>query len=693
MLTPGTWTIANNLSVPTTINLWVTKGADVVINSGRTLTLNSLGIFERPDWYSGAGTAVFNFHQWPFTASFVRLRCDPAVPASSLTIVSFPCDAFVKDGNATWPIHETGISIIVPDSPTVWLGAYREVQTGSNAPAGWTGVSGSHYIFQASATEPVTCGGCITIAQVTVAGSVITAIDLSWAPADPVGHVVNVMDPQFGITGDGITDDTVGFQAALNAAARKTLFVPEGDYIITASLTLPRSIRITGATRRGNGTGPGLASIGTYLIANFAGPVFIRTSGPVETADILIEHMNIQGDRGTYGAGNGITLTNLSDVVFRNIVITAFGTDNIHIDGGTHHYFRDVFSSNAGTSNLHVENETLLSLIQYVTDIGANSLRLITVSGYNILSSHFEGASIAGINATGDVSGRIEDSFFTQAPTAILFGTGSQPRRSIILGNDINCDGSGSSIGIDLSNTASLEIQVADNRVIACDMAIRSRMNSGSITGNLFYGLETGMDITPSAVTIRPIIIANNYAQGDTNSILHNSGDNALYVGNITVSQNGSFRPMVITAGVPEVYAKPYAVRAGLTGVQSIPNNAWTSVGWNIENYDTKAMHDNSTNPSRFIAVSPGRYTIRALVTLVASAAGNFRGVRLRVDGAAVIAENTTFVDFSTGGGTTLLLTTDWDFPASSYVEVQVIQDTGGAINLLTVSHASLRHN
>ena len=49
-----------------------------------------------------------------------------------------------------------------------------------------------------------------------------------WAP---VGPYVNAND--FGVKADGTTDDRVALQAALTAAAGKTLYIPKGTYIVS----------------------------------------------------------------------------------------------------------------------------------------------------------------------------------------------------------------------------------------------------------------------------------------------------------------------------------------------------------------------------------------------------------------------------------------------------------------------------
>jgi hypothetical protein len=59
-----------------------------------------------------------------------------------------------------------------------------------------------------------------------------------------VGDFVRVKD--LGARGDGVTDDTAAFQAALYASVGKILFVNAGSYILTSTVTVPSGSKIVG---------------------------------------------------------------------------------------------------------------------------------------------------------------------------------------------------------------------------------------------------------------------------------------------------------------------------------------------------------------------------------------------------------------------------------------------------------------
>jgi nitrous oxidase accessory protein NosD len=82
------------------------------------------------------------------------------------------------------------------------------------------------------------------------------------------GEVINVLD--YGATGDGTTDDTTAIQAAIVAAANKTLYFPAGIYLFTGLLTIDNSMTICGENnstqlKPSNGSGNTLRVNASYV--------------------------------------------------------------------------------------------------------------------------------------------------------------------------------------------------------------------------------------------------------------------------------------------------------------------------------------------------------------------------------------------------------------------------------------------
>jgi hypothetical protein len=102
--------------------------------------------------------------------------------------------------------------------------------------------------------------------------------------------VISISDRDFGCVGDGVTDNTDGFQRALDAAAGKTLFIPIGTFIVAPTTT--KWLRV---------------SSGTTIVG--AGPGSI---------------VKVKANAGDYEAvfsGNPVPETNTTDVVYSNFRI------------------------------------------------------------------------------------------------------------------------------------------------------------------------------------------------------------------------------------------------------------------------------------------------------------------------------------------------------------------------------------
>jgi len=117
---------------------------------------------------------------------------------------------------------------------------------------------------------------------------------------------------------------------------------------------------------------------------------------------------------------------------------------------------------------------------------------------------------------------------------------------------------------------------------------------------------------------------------------------------------------------------------------QSIPNATNTVVALNSERWDSGGVHDNVTNNSRLTATEAGVYVITGAIQFAPNATG-FRGVLLRVNGSTFIASNEMLV---IDGVNNMEINTQsiWRFNVNEYVEMLVVQNSGGALNLNSTS-------
>jgi len=80
-------------------------------------------------------------------------------------------------------------------------------------------------------------------------GQVLKWNGTQWAPAadtdtDTGGDVGIINAADYGVVGDGVTDDTDSLQAAIDAAAGQRLWIPSGRYIISSQLTVASNTEI-----------------------------------------------------------------------------------------------------------------------------------------------------------------------------------------------------------------------------------------------------------------------------------------------------------------------------------------------------------------------------------------------------------------------------------------------------------------
>ena len=179
------------------------------------------------------------------------------------------------------------------------------------------------------------------------------------------GAPVNVKD--FGAVGDGVTDDTVAIQDAVNQSRGKILFFPKGNYLISDAVQLSRQ-SIVGETSTTHAP-----FVGTKFTLSTA------SAGITVGAESTIEHIMVDGD-GVVGT-KGITLLSnnhynmlsdvqvtgceyglyISDSAWSQNIENSFFTSNktnIYVGASSAIYFRGCEANNctgaAGFHNIHV---------------------------------------------------------------------------------------------------------------------------------------------------------------------------------------------------------------------------------------------------------------------------------------------------------------------------------------------------
>lgn len=132
---------------------------------------------------------------------------------------------------------------------------------------------------------------------------------------------------------------------------------------------------------------------------------------------------------------------------------------------------------------------------------------------------------------------------------------------------------------------------------------------------------------------------------------------------------------------------KPLA-RLRATAVQSIPNNAFTSVTFDTETFD----YDNShTTTSRYTAGTAGVYLVSGQCGFVGNATGA-RDIQLAVNGTAYSDSENGFATVPNAGNIGLVIATDLvQLNVGDYLELQVFQSSGGALNTLIGGAANPR--
>jgi hypothetical protein len=141
-----------------------------------------LSLAIRPAWSAnthGSSNELLERQHWfgDMFSPHVSTGCLPSVPAASLTLAAFACQAYVQTADGALAYVTQTAQAVGPLSGgdgTYWLAVHRDNRT---AVAGWTRQAGTHYLWQKAATQPADPANTLVVAQITVASGAISATE------------------------------------------------------------------------------------------------------------------------------------------------------------------------------------------------------------------------------------------------------------------------------------------------------------------------------------------------------------------------------------------------------------------------------------------------------------------------------------------------------------------------------------
>jgi parallel beta-helix repeat protein len=275
--------------------------------------------------------------------------------------------------------------------------------------------------------------------------------------------VVNVK--AYGAVGDGVANDTAAIQAAINAAATGAeVFFPAGTYLTSASLTVTKSITLSG---EGYGSTIRGANAGTYIIVLVQSATFAALNG------VKIRDLRLDGNSGGQLDAGLLVLNNVVGGVVQGVWIEngtrtsgTSGVNGISASAGTpggagsQLVIRDCYLRNLSKPAINWTTESVEALIE------GNHIRDITGNG-----------TAPGIQLNGGFNGRVIGNYVrnTQGPGIYVSSDGSgNPSRNAVIANNVvdTCGVSsttqGDGILITATSTSVGRIVVAGNNIYDC---------------------------------------------------------------------------------------------------------------------------------------------------------------------------------------------------------------------------------
>jgi hypothetical protein len=172
-----------------------------------------------------------------------------------------------------------------------------------------------------------------TTSQLNSSGASVDAQQVSYTPPftgsvptnveNKLSQYVSVKD--FGAAGDGLSDDTVAIQTALNNSVGRSIYVPKGTYIVT-SLTGVSNVEIVGENQESTIFKRKNADAGTSPMFNYN-----------NASDIKISNCTFDGNKGSQSNTQAIFNFNACDTIVIDscTIKNAYTNNGINLTDGT----------------------------------------------------------------------------------------------------------------------------------------------------------------------------------------------------------------------------------------------------------------------------------------------------------------------------------------------------------------------
>jgi len=154
-----------------------------------------------------------------------------------------------------------------------------------------------------------------------------------------------------------------------------------------------------------------------------------------------------------------------------------------------------------------------------------------------------------------------------------------------------------------------------------------------------------------------------------------------------TVKGNADDLATHLAKNAIDAHAVIPAARVYHSVAQSIANNTLTALAFDSERFDTDSIHDVTTNNTRLTCNTAGKYFISGNISFAGNDTG-YRYVNITLNGTTKIAIKQC-VAVAGGYSTIVTIGTVYELAANDYVELCVLQNSGGALDIEFIGNYS----